>query len=187
MKYFFGFLICIALIVGVFILVFRGFSGHSTPKNQTPLSSYANSNTTVQMTVDGPIVADQQHQAYRITVGKDSTTVQTFQGYNSTVVASKTYANTENGYNNFLRALDLAGFSKGDSKSVSTDERGVCATGDRYVFEILTDGNSDIQRYWSTSCSGQGTFKGNANQVKSLFNKQVPTADYGAMISHLNL
>ena len=67
MRYFVGFLICIALIAGVFILVLKGFSGgNNTPKNIAPLNAYASTESTVQMTVDGPIVGDPVHQAGRL-------------------------------------------------------------------------------------------------------------------------
>jgi len=188
MKYFLGFLVCIALVVGVFILVLKGFSGTSAPKNQNPLSNYADTNTTVQLTVDGPIVADSQHQAYRISVGRDQTTLQVLQGYDYAVSQAKVYPNNQAGYDNFLRALDIAGFAKGDTKSENKNERGVCADGDRFIFEIVSGtSGSDIQRYWSTSCSGKGNFKGDTAAVKQLFGKQIPRTDFKSLINGLNL
>jgi hypothetical protein len=188
MRYFLGFLASIGLVILVFVLVLRGFGGKHAPVDQNPLTDYANSDSIVRMTVDGPIVSDEQHQAYRITVGRSETRIETLQGYEYDSIATKTYNNNQEGYTNFLRALDLAGFSKGNNQadSQADDERGVCAFGDRFVFEII-NGTSQIQRYWSTSCGGQGTFKGSSENVKRLFDKQVPTADYSTMISRLHL
>jgi hypothetical protein len=186
MRYFVGFLICIALIIGVFILVIKGFSGSSTPKNQNPLSDYANTDTTVRMTVDGPIVSDVQHRAYRITVGRSETTIETLQGYDYTPIDTKTYSNTQQGYENFLRALDLAGFRGDTSKPQNNDERGACATGDRYIFEVMSGSSSD-KRYWSASCRGKGNYKGNTAQTKTLFNTQIPTTDFSPMVAGLGV
>jgi len=185
MKYFVGLLIAIGLVVLVVIMIIRGFSGGSTTKNQTPLSDYATTNTVMQMTVEGPIVTDQEHQGYRVSVGRDQVVVEAFQGYQYSVIASKTYSNNQDSYNNFLRAIDIAGFAKGNSKSPATDPRGVCATGDRVTFKIL-NGSSEVQNYWGTSCGGQGNFKGNFTQVKQLFNRQIPTPDY-SIVGRLHL
>ncbi|HSD56405.1 MAG TPA: hypothetical protein VLA92_04610, partial [Candidatus Saccharimonadales bacterium] len=108
MKYFFGFLASIGLVILVFILVLRGFGGKSDQVEQNPLTDYANSNALVRMTVDGPIVSDQQHQAYRVTVGRSETRVETLQGYEYETIESRTYNNNQEGYTNFLRAIDLA-------------------------------------------------------------------------------
>ncbi|HEY5667611.1 MAG TPA: hypothetical protein VIR03_00435 [Candidatus Saccharimonadales bacterium] len=188
MRYFFGFVASIGLIVLVFILVLRGFGSKSNPQSQNPLTDYANSSTVMRMTVDGPIVGDQQHQAYRITVSRDQILIETLQGYNYSPIATQTYENTQQGYTNFLRAIDLAGYTKGNTKASgqANDERGVCASGDRFIFEILS-GGSQIQRYWATTCNGTGTFKGNKATVKHLFDRQVPIPDYSKLVGHLNL
>lgn len=189
MKYFFGFLVTIVIIILAFVLVIRGFSRpKTTPKNQTALASYASSETQVQLVVDGRIIAEQDHDAYRITVGRSEVRIETMRGYAGDVVASKTYTNTQEGYANFLRALDIAGFSKGlqNPTAEQRDERGVCANGRRYIFEIVT-GSNELQRYWSTSCSGQGTFKGNTAAVKQLFDRQVPASDFGPLVNPLQI
>lgn len=177
MKYFLGFLVSIGLIVLVVVLVVRGFSGDnsSKDKNQTVLSDYAGTDAVVQMTIDGPIVADQDHRAYRITVGRSQVTVEALKGYQYENIENKFFTNNQEAYNNFLRALDLAGFTKGNTKFKGADPRGVCAGGQRYIFKIL-NGASEVQNYWTTSCKG-GNFKGNAAQIRQLFNKQVPSTD----------
>jgi len=188
MKYFLGFLASIGLVIFVFVLVLRGFGGKGNNQTVNPLTDYANTDAVVRMTVDGPIVADQQHQAYRVTIGRSETRIETLQGYEYDTIDTKTYENNQEGFTNFLRAADLAGFTKGikDADSQAQDERGVCAFGQRYVFEIIK-GTSQVQRYWATSCGGGGTFKGNSGVVKRLFDKQVPTVDYGTMVSRLHL
>lgn len=186
MKYFLGFLASIGLIILVFILILKGFGGKSPQVDQNPLSDYANTNALVRITVDGPIISQQQHQAYRITVGRSEARIETLQGYQYDAIETKTYENTQQGYNNFLRALDLAGFTKGDKKAANNDERGVCATGNRYIYEII-NGTSEVQRYWGTSCGGAGTFKGDKEQVNRLFNRQIPTPDFSRLTSRLKV
>jgi len=164
----------------------RGFSG-GTKQTQKPLSDYAGTASVVQLKVSGPIVGDQQFQSYQVTVGRDNVTIDTMSGYQNTLIAEKTYPNNQESYVNFLRALDFAGFTKGDTKSTNTDERGTCATGDRDVLQIL-NGTSETQRFWTTTCRGQGgTFKGSTDAIRRLFNLQVPPIDFGTMTGHLNL
>lgn len=189
MKYFLGLLASIGLIVLVFILILRAFSGGSTTQSQTPLSDYANTNTLIRMTVAGRIVSEQEHRAYQITVGQSEVRAETFKGYEHETIDTKMYQNNHQSFNNFLRALDLASFTKGtkdkDAEKKS-DERGVCPDGRRYVFEILR-GNDTIQRYWATSCGGEGTFKGKTDAVLQLFEKQIPTTDRSKTIGRLAL
>lgn len=187
MKYFFGLLACIGLIVLVFVLVLRGFSGgKSTPKEQIVLSDYANTSSSMHMTVDGPIVAEQDHEAYRIIVSRDETRIDALKGYEYTTIESHTYANNQESYANFLRALDIAGFTMGNKDSANKDERGQCAAGDRFIFEIK-NGSSNVQRLWAASCKGAGTFKGATGEVKQLFDAQVPRADFSKIVGQLSL
>jgi hypothetical protein len=186
MRYFFGFLASLALIVLVFVLVLRGFSGDSTTKDRTPLSEYANTDALVRLTVDGRIVSEQEHRAYQITVGRSEVRVETLKGYEYETLETRTYENNQESFNNFLRALDLAGYTRGIEDGDNRDERGVCAEGYRYVYEILS-GTSEVQRFWATSCKGFGTFKGSAPAVKLLFDKQVPTIDRNKTIGRLQL
>ena len=186
MRYFFGFLASLGLIILVFILVLRGFSGNSTSQDRTPLSEYANTDALVRLTVDGRIVSEQEHRAYQVTIGRSEVRLETLKGYEYETLETRTYENNQESFNNFLRALDLAGFTKGSEDADNRDERGVCADGWRYVFEILS-GTSGVQRYWATSCKGSGTFKGSAPAVKQLFDKQIPAIDRNKTIGRLLL
>jgi len=186
MKYFFGFLVSIGLVILVFIMIMRGFSGGSEQPTQKPLSDYANTATEVQFTVSGPIVGDQQFKSYQVTVGRDQTMIETRQGYEDTVLDSRTYANNTESYTNFLRALDFAGFAKGDKDSPNKDERGSCARGHRFVMRIQDNG-SDKQRFWTTDCGGQGNFGGNVEEIRRLFNAQVPPTDFSKLVNPLRI
>ena len=188
MKYLLGLLASVALIVLVLVLVFRSFSAGPTLENKDPLTDYAATNAIVTMTVDGPVTSEQQHVAYRISVGRSEARIETLKGYGYEVTDTKSYTNNQESFYAFLRALDLAGFTKGDEdvSEQARDERGVCATGRRFVFE-LTSGTSEIQRYWSTTCRKFGTFKGSATAVRQLFSRQIPDPDFSRLTSPLGL
>ena len=183
MRYFLGFLGIVALVVLVFVLVVRGFSDHSSTKNQINLTDYTNTATQVELIAEGPVTADQSYQELHITVGQYSTNVEILQGYNGQVVKTETYPNNANAYGTFLRALQLLNYTSGNSNANMADERGYCPTGQRYVYEIV-NGPDITQRYWSGSC-GVGTFKGNATSINTLFIDQVP--DFSDFIAGSNV
>lgn len=183
MRYFIGFLVSIGLIITLIILL---FSGSSSPKQATPklLSSYAGTNAVVQMTIDGPVTAQQTHTQVRVTVGRDQATFQQFQGYDGIIVKSKSYDNTANSYNVFLRALAHAGFTQGNKNATINDSTGYCPLGEVYTFELIDSGNQ-LEKFWTTSCGSPKTFTGNASLVTSLFRSQIP--DYQTLIQNINL
>jgi len=183
MKYFFGFIIIVALVVFVFILVLKGFSGPAQPKNQINLLDYANSSTVVRLFVDGPVNADSQHNGYRITIGRDANTIETLQGYKYEVIKAQTYANNNDAYATFLRSIQLLNFTRGNPDPNLSDMRGVCPTGTRYSFEVESAGQ-EVQRYWTSSCGG-GSFKGNTASIRTLFIRQIP--DFDKITSGLHL
>ena len=180
MRYFLGFLIAIGLIVLIFILILKAFSGSSNSGSAPlpkPLINYANTTTTMQMTIDGQINADQDHQSLQITVGANVTQINIFQGYQGTAVNTKNYANNQAAYAVFLRALDLQNYTKGNPDPSKTDSRGYCPSGIRYTFKIISGDNKTTENYWSTTCGGLGTFQDNFNVVHELFTRQVPNYD----------
>lgn len=185
MRYFVSFLIVIGIIILVFILILKGFSGGgSTSTIVPPLVNYASTSTVVQMTIDGQITADQNHQELQIIVGQSSAKLNIYQGYEKSLVNTISYPNNQLDYADFLRALDLYGYTKGDSNSALSDYRGYCATGDRYIFEIVK-ANTDVERYWTTSCGGTHTFNGQTSEVLSLFEAQIP--NYQTLTSNVKL
>jgi hypothetical protein len=186
MRYFIGFLVTIGLIIVLIILLFTGGggSGPKKPKTTMSLADYASTGAVVRLTIDGPIVADQNHQAVQITVGQDDTTYEQIQGYQGTVVNQQSFVNNQNSYSNFLYALGRAGFTQGDSSKALANEKGYCPTGNRYIFELINNGTT-VQRYWSTSCSGPKTYKGSRSLTLTLFEAQVP--NYNNLTQDLNI
>jgi hypothetical protein len=174
MKYFFGFLASVALIVFVTIMVIRGFSGGGSTKSTASLTDYANTSVTMQLTAEGSVNADQLHEGYRVTVGSSNNTIEVLRGYEGTVVDTHVYESNSAAYGVFLRALELLGYTKGNDSPNLKDPRGYCPDGTHYTFRI-TNGET-IQNYWSTSC-GHGNFKGKRDSTVRLFSHQIPDFD----------
>ncbi|HEV2403446.1 MAG TPA: hypothetical protein VGS08_04560 [Candidatus Saccharimonadales bacterium] len=184
MRYFFGFLFIILLVVVTFVLVLHGFRGNKTTSN-IDLPSYATTSTVMQFTVDGPITADQIHKGIRITVGQYANTIQVYQGYQNNVIQSKSYETNGAAYAAFLHALQLLNYTSGNKDPKVADPRGYCPQGERFTFQIISDEGTNVQNYWGTSCGGQGTFGGNLTAVQSLFEAQIP--DYPTIAGSANL
>ncbi len=185
MRYFIGFLITIGLIIILILLLFGGGGGGpKKPKTPKALADYASTEAEARLTIDGEINADQTHQQVQITVNKNTTTYQQIQGYEGNVVNSQSFANNESSYSNFLYALGHAGFTRGNKDKALANEKGYCPLGDRYVFELIDEGQ-DVERYWATSCDKPKTYQGNVNLTLSLFKLQVP--GYINLTQNLNL
>lgn len=185
MRYFIGLFITLGLLFLLIFLLFHGGGSKSRQPQLTAagLSGYATSDAVAQLTIDGPVNADQLHQIVRITVGRDNVTYEQISGYQNTVVNSQIYASNEQAYVNFLLALAHAGFTQGNPDPRLKDERGICPLADRYVFQFNQDGN-DLERYWATSC-GAKTYRGALGLTLSLFEAQVP--HYQALTRGLSL
>lgn len=187
MRYIIGFILSIILIIFALTLIFRSHNNDATevPKASIVLLDYANTDKTVEYTIDNPVSANQTHSQISITVGRDAATLNVYRGYQEEVLRTQTYPNNQTAYANFLRALQVAGYTTGKDDADLRDERGFCPAGRRYIYEIK-DGATSTQRLWSTSCNTSiGNFKGNASVVRDLFIKQIP--DYGKLTSNISL
>jgi hypothetical protein len=173
MRYFIGFLVTIGLIIILIILLFTGGGKSKVPSTTKTLDSYASTDAQVGLTIDGPINAISEHEQVRITVDRSNVIYEHIKGYDGQVVDTQIFANSENSYNVFLHALLHAGFTRGDNTPALRDERGYCATSNRYIFE-LKQGNDNLERYWATDCGNPKTYLGLLNLTITLFQAQVP-------------
>jgi hypothetical protein len=185
MRYYFGFLITVGLLIVIIILLFNGNNKKNVPSTSQPLTSYANTGSEVRMTIDGPVNADQNHQQVQVTINQSTVTFDQLQGYDGDVVNQQEYVNTETAYDVFLHAINLAGFTDGNTSSALSDERGYCALGDRYIFELIEGGN-DLERLWATNCNGAAhSFDGDLPLTLDLFKAQVP--NYQTLVANVQL
>jgi hypothetical protein len=140
----------------------------------------------VRMTIRGPIVADENFHSYTITVSPSSRNMTTYTGYLSQQIENEPLSNNTAAYGQLVYALDKANLMEGTPLSGdANDERGVCATGTIYEFEVL-QGDNSVQKLWTSTCAGSpGSLKANLNQVTRLFQLQIP--DFSKLLQKINL
>lgn len=178
-------LIAIALVILVIVLIVKAFSGGGTSStNKVDVGQYENSAAVATLLIDNPTQVDQDHRQVKITVTQTQNEIDLIQGYQGNVIDSRTYPSNSAAYGAFLQSLKLLNFAKGSADK--TDYRGYCPTGDRYLY-TFNDGQKDLFSYWSTSCGGQGTFRGDAKGVRQLFEAQIPNTDFHSLISGANI
>lgn len=176
MRYFIGFLIILGLIIlGIILFIRLLFGGGGQPEvsNTEALTSYAQTSTVMQLEISGPINANQDHRRVQIDVGTGGNEIRIYKGYQTELLRRENFHSNPDAYASFLRAIDLLGYTSGDTAENMADERGFCPTGERYVFSIVS-GSETKQRFWSTSCGDQGSFKGQTDMIIELFQAQIP-------------
>lgn len=163
------------LIVGTIFFAISGglFGGNGNADERATVTDIIEGRS-VRMTVEGPIVGEERRESYRIEVGTNERTIEALQGYQAAVLSAQTFTNNRPAYTEFAYALSRAGFD--DRRNVSdeaADERGVCAEGKVYIFELLDDGRT-LSRAWTSSCSNaKGTLGTSYNDLKQLFDAQI--------------
>jgi hypothetical protein len=185
MRYILGLFITIGLLIALIIILVSGGSGGSSkvPSTSKTLDSYASTDARVRMTILGPVVANSNYEGLRITIDKNRATFEQLQNYDNRVVDSKTFDNTQLAYQSFLKALDKAGFTKGNAELKDADYRGFCPLGSTYIFELIDKDNA-IERFWSNSCGDPKTYYGNLSLTMELFRRQIP--GYNQLSSKIN-
>lgn len=170
--------IVVAALVSIGRVIFGGGEG-AVDQSQIDTGKQALLNTasdrSVQMTVRGPIVANENFRSYRVTVDPVSRTMTTYAGYLEQPINNKTLDNNAQAYEQFVYALDKANMINGEAFTGEKDDtRGICATGRVYEFEVLQNGES-IKRLWTSTCKGSpGSFRASVSQVSDLFLDQIP-------------
>lgn len=188
MRYIFGFMVFLLLIVLGLIFIFSGHKKSPTSTKNTPvvlsLPEYAPTDASVSMTTDGIVNGEDAHRAIRITVNRDSRVIDIIQGYSGRVIDSHTYSNTEDGYAVFLKSLNNAGFmTKVKKPTVPDDPRGYCADGQRTILKLEKNTDS-LSNLWTSTCS-LGNFGGNIDLIVELFRAQI--TDYDNLTANVEL
>jgi hypothetical protein len=122
----------------------------------------------------------------KITVTQTQVTAQLIEGYQGNVISALNYPSNQSAYAAFLQSLQKLNFTRGNTAAALKDERGYCSAGNRYVYQLTSGADSKI-RFWSTSCNSQGTFGGDAPDVRNLFYAQIPTDDFTKLTDGLTL
>src|SRR6202035_2269559 len=115
MRYFISFLVAIGLIILLIFLIFHGGGKPAVPNTTKTLSSYANTDAQVRLTIDAPVNAPQDHQQIQITVDRNAITYDQLKGYDGSVVNQQTFPNSNSGFATFLLSLQHANFTVGNT------------------------------------------------------------------------
>lgn len=181
--------IVVAIVIAGAISAARAlfFSGDGSnqiiDRSQTVLLDTTGNNS-VSMQLRGPIVAQENHVGYRLTVSPTSRTLTVYRGYNGEVVDSVVLSNTKEAYEQFVFALNRADYSKGSELTGErNDTRGICSSGRVFYFSI-NENLKPVKTLWTTSCRENGSFKGDLNVTRSLFVNQF-TDNARAIINQL--
>ncbi len=131
----------------------------------------------VQLTVRGPIVADEAFKSYQVEISNSERSITAYEGYLDSRTDGTTLSNNTRAYEQFVYALDKANLMKG--QETEDDLRGICATGYVYEYAVLS-GGSPVKMLWTSTCSGsKGSLDASREQLTNLFLEQIPdSADY---------
>lgn len=179
--------IAIAALVSLARVVFFS-SNTSTPvvdvSREALLSTSIDSS--VQMTVRGAIVANEEFRSYQINITPNSRTLTTYTSYLDRPIDRISLDNNIPAYEEFVFALDKANLVKGEQlEGDRNDLRGICATGRVYEFQVLKDGEP-VKQLWTSTCKGSsGSLDASVDQLTSLFISQIP--DARSLIGKLDL
>jgi hypothetical protein len=187
-----GFFVAIILMIVAAFLIFSNKGLFSSQPSVTvgqqvqKIAKYYNTSAVASLTIDGPIVANQNFNEVVIEVSANFTELKIINGYNNQVVSKKVYTNNQNAFRAFLKSLALNNFQlKVNNSQGLSGPIGVCPTGDSYIFKFVRN-SQDIVDSWQTSCnSSYYTFGGNLNNVIGLFQSQIP--NYNQDVQNLNL
>jgi len=178
-------IIIVALVIAAIVSIGRAVfnSGESNTQAPTAIDKdreallNTSSGRSVQMTVRGPIVAEENFTSYRIDVSNSERSMKVYKGYLEEETSGKSLGNNTQAYEQFVYALDKANMMKGSAESdekAEEDLRGICARG--YVYEYtLVSGGNEVKKLWTSTCDGsKGTLDASKDQLSQLFLAQIP-------------
>lgn len=186
MRYVLGIFAIFVVIILVVVMLFRRSPAPDTQQgNRTiDVSTYADKSAVAVYTIEGALNAEENHRAIRISVDSSQRKVEILSGYNRTVTGSQTFTNNQAAYGEFLHGLKNAGFGL-KQEAEYKEEKGVCPLGNRNIYQLQQYGQ-DLTRTWSSSCAKtDGSFGGNTELVRQLFQKQIP--DYTSFVRNVSL
>jgi hypothetical protein len=170
-----GAVLVVLFVIALFSLGKQGSEG--TTNAPVNLMNNTSDDSIVTFIEEGPVEADELHTTLTIEVSASSRSIELDQTYQNQPVGVQTYSNNQAAYDDFLQALQYANFTKPRKGKTTASELGMCPLGDRYIYELATDGQSNL-RLWSDSCGDRtATFDGEASLVHELFERQIPHYD----------
>jgi ABC-type antimicrobial peptide transport system permease subunit len=172
MRFFLSILGVIIFVVLVIVIIASGNSGGNIVK-PVNLVNYNTPNSAVTQITTGPLVADEQRQALKITISQSQRTIEVLSGYNQIVTKTEILQNNPASYSVFLGALANASYTT-SRKTNQINMFGVCPLGNTYQYQSY-NGTKTLSNLWSTSCAlSDGNFAGNGPLIRQLFALQFP-------------
>ncbi len=180
-------IIVIALLIAAVVSIGRAiFGGGSSSSDETAQIDEGrdalldtSAGHSVQMTVRGPLVADEQFQSYQVEVSNSERSITAYKGYLESRTNGTSLSNNTRAYEQFVYALDKANMMKGDEPKDedANDLRGICASGYVYEFAVLSNSNT-VKSLWTSTCGGsKGTLDASKEQLTKLFLDQIPNSN----------
>lgn len=166
----------VALVSFARVIFFSGGNTVQVDQSREALLS-TTADRKVQLTVRGPIVADENFHSYTIAITPSSRHLTTHSGYLDSVVDRVALSNNVTAYEQFVYALDKAQMWRGTQlDGEGSDVRGVCATGKVFEFSIIKE-NKEVKRLWTSTCNNaRGTLIARHDPIVTLFQNQIPDA-----------
>ena len=179
------FIIFLTFVVGFVLILMLAFGRRPSSNTANPntkktftINDYAERDSKVVATFDGPINGDDAHRSIKISVSQESRTIDVIQGYEGKVIKTQTFTNNPDAYYDFIHALARVSFGR-TRKTDTQNEVGVCATGRRFVYEAY-DNNERVARTWAATCN-KGNSLATFESVNNLFRMQI--TDYDKVVS----
>jgi hypothetical protein len=182
-------LIVIALVIAAIVSIGRAVfnSGDDQPAQETSQTdknreALLNTSTgrSVQMTVRGPIVAEEEFTSYRVSVSNAERTMNVYKGYLEERTNGTSLGNNTQAYEQLVYALDKANIVQANSAAkdeTTQDLRGICARGYVYEYAVVSGGN-EVTKLWTSTCEGsKGTLDASKEQLSELFLAQIPDSE----------
>lgn len=181
-------IVAIAAIVSIGRSIFSGGGDESVvveDRGQQALTS-VDVTRAVRMTVRGPIVSNERHRSYQVTISPSDRVMTTYEGYLENTIATKSYDNNTPAYEELVYALSRAGMMNSRNITKQDDDtRGICAGGHVYEFEVMQAGRT-IEKLWTADCRDvKGSLDADADYLTALFTVQIP--DSRELASEVNL
>ncbi len=184
----------VIFVVGISFFIFRSSPAQRpnpkpvpspTPTPLTLLDYTDIDDAQVSFSIEGRVIAKEQHYSQTITVAKLHRQLDLFQSYSGTAYQTTSLDNSQPAFDDFMHAIHDAGFesSTKNPKAAATDT-GLCPFGQRYTYQF-TQGGKTLMSNWSTTCGDPTNFTGNANTIRTLFQLQIP--NYPTLVSSVRL
>lgn len=177
--------VVVVVAIGTITMIIRNATGGNKPKEEVVtqidesekalVSSGAD--RSIRMSVRGQLVADEEFNSYQITISPTKRKIETFAGYLERSLENESLENNIKAYEELVFALNKAQMMKGvELKGADNDLRGVCASGNLYVFEILKN-NTPEKMLWTSTCKlSKGSLVASYDQLRKLFLNQIPNS-----------